>query len=422
MPGSNLHNYLEQNLRYLLSLRAIAIGAQVVALVFMYFRFSLHFPLLPVILIIAGISLFTLVSILRNPDGTPIGPRTIQVQLIVDVIALSLLVYFTGGSSNPFIFFFLLPITFAAATLNFRQACLIAGLAALSYTVLMFFHVPLLDSGHHQHGFNLHIWGMWYGFLISSALLTYYVSRIGLSIRKRDRALARAREENLQADQVLALGTLAAGTAHELGTPLATMAVLARELEHGLERQPERIEDLRVLRQQIDRCKTILSRMAVESGEAHAEGGQALPVNRYLDNLVREWRELRPDQETDVSIQGTEPAPSIIAERTLDQAIHNVLNNAANACRSRISFSAYWDNNRLEIHVIDDGMGIEACDEGVRDATTGEGETGGLGIGLFLSRITLNRLGGDLRLQNRTAPDTGTEAVITLPLARLRTS
>ncbi|MDX1518981.1 MAG: ATP-binding protein, partial [Gammaproteobacteria bacterium] len=405
-----IQNYLDQNMRYLLSLRTIAIAAQVLALLFMHFSFSLQFPVLPVMLIILGLGLYTGLSFIRLRSDHRVTPVDIQIQLVIDIIALTLLVYFTGGSTNPFIFFFLLPITFAAATLNFRQACLIAGIAAVSYTALMFFHVPVL---HHNHdrGFDLHIWGMWYGFLISSGLLTYYVSRIGLSIRRRDRALARAREETLKSDQVLALGTLAAGTAHELGTPLATMAILTREMQREHADKKELLEDLKLLRQQIDRCKSILSRMAMDAGQTQAESGRPVSLDEYLQNLLDDWKSLQPDQLTETSMDGPRPAPEIISDTTLGQAIHNVLNNAANACRESIVCNAHWDESRLTMTISDDGPGVN---EGDRSGPRG------LGIGLFLSRITLNRLGGDITLGNRPPPEHGTRAVITLPLEKIR--
>lgn len=400
-------------MRYLLSLRTIAIGAQVVALLLMYFSFSLHFPIWPVFLIISCLSVFTVVSLRRAHHQQKTSSGDIQKQLIVDVIALTLLVYFTGGSTNPFIFFFLLPIVFAAATLNFKQTCLISGLAMISYTALMFFHIPILQHSHHQQGFNLHIWGMWYGFLISSGLLTYYVSRIGISIRKRDRALARAREENLKADQILALGTLAAGTAHELGTPLSTMAVLARELEHEHADNPSLSEDLQILREQIDRCKTILSRMAIDAGQSQAHAGHLMALDIYLQQLVKEWHQSRPDTGFKYHSEGIEPTPEIIAETTLGQTIHNVLNNAANACESVVECESVWDETNLTLRVLDDGPGFNAAQDSA---------SGGLGIGLFLSRITLNRLGGELRLQNRSDNKPGTEAIINLPLQAIRLS
>ncbi|MCG8324217.1 MAG: ATP-binding protein, partial [Thiotrichales bacterium] len=338
-------------------------------------------------------------------------PRHIQIQLVIDVLALSLLIYFTGGSSNPFIFFFLLPITFAAATLNFRQTCLITGIAAVSYTMLMFFHVPILPDSHHQQGFDIHIWGMWYGFLISSGLLAYYISRIGISIRKRDRVLARIREEQLKSDQVLALGTLAAGTAHELGTPLATMAVLAREIEQNNQSSPELIDDVRVLRQQIDQCKSILSRMAMDAGQAQADAGQPVALDQYLENIVTDWQSLQPDPVIETDIQGSTAAPAILADTTLTQAIQNVLSNAANACRNRIEYRARWDDNHLTITICDDGAGIEPV---------AQSQTRGLGIGLFLSRITLNRFGGELTLDQRPAPDNGTQASLHIPLENIK--
>ncbi len=408
MTEPHATNYLELNLRYLLSLRSIAIGAQILALIFIFFNFSLLLPWWQVIAVITALAVYTVYSLLKLRRKQRIRSRHILQQLIVDVIALSLLVYFTGGSTNPFIFFFLLPITFAAATLNLKQTCLIAGLAAISYTALMFFHVPMLHDSDHQHGFDLHIWGMWYGFLVSSGLLAYYVSRIGLSFRRHDRALAKAREANLKTEQVLALGTLAAGTAHELGTPLATMAVLANELEHVA--NDEIRDDIKILRTQIDRCKSILSRMAVDAGQAQADAGHPVVLDQYLHGLFDQWQPYRDHLGYHFKLNGTTPALTILSDRTFEQAILNVLNNAATAARSEIDCRVEWDAHHLTIVIVDDGAGID------RD---NHQDSDGLGIGLFLSRITLNRLGGDIQLKNRAAPCNGTEATLSLPLDRL---
>ncbi len=413
-------NYLKQNLRYLLVLRAIAIGTQILALLFMLFAFDLPVPIIPISILIIFLMLFTVYSWSRLTQVDVIYNQDYMLQLIVDILVLSLLVYFTGGSSNPFTFFFLLPITFAAASLRFKHTCIIAALAAISYTFLMFYHVPLLKHSDHHAGFDLHIWGMWYGFLVSATLVTYYVSRIGATVRKRNQALAIAREENLKSDQVLALGTLAAGTAHELGTPLSTMAVLTKELEHDYESEPETLKNLQLLRQQIDRCKSILSKMAVDAGTVSADSGHSVNIKGYLEELYFDWKTLRYDLELEDSIELTGPELVIIADTTVSQSIMNVLNNAAEAAKYKIDFNAEWNNEWLKIFIKDDGDGIDPALFKNNQPIISTKQPQGMGIGLFLAQVTLNRLGGSLQVME--SDQKGTTILIELPLQQFITS
>lgn len=407
-------NYLKQNLRYLLVLRAIAIGTQILALLFMLFAFDLPVPVIPISILIVFLILFTVYSWWHLAKIKVINNKDYMLQLIVDIFVLSLLVYLTGGSSNPFTFFFLLPITFAAASLRFKHACIIAALAAVSYTLLMFYHVPLLKHSDHHAGFDLHIWGMWYGFLVSATLVTYYVSRIGATVRKRNQALAIAREENLKSDQVLALGTLAAGTAHELGTPLSTMAVLTKELEHDYQSEPETLKSLQLLRQQIDRCKRILSKMAIDAGTVSAESGRAINLKEYLEELYSDWKTLRYDLELESDIQLTGPELKIIADTTVSQSIMNVLNNAAEAAMNKTNFIAEWNNDWLKIYIKDDGEGIEPALIKTQQPRISTKQPQGMGIGLFLAQVTLNRVGGNLQIKESN--EQGTTILIELPL------
>ncbi len=414
-------NHLSQNLNYLLMLRIIAMSTQVLALGFMYFSFKLPIPLVPVLILISALSIYTAFCWYRYINNDDIHTRDFMTQLVVDILALSLLIYFTGGSTNPFIFFFLLPITFAAATLKFKQTCIIATLAVISYTILMFFHVPLLDHSSHNDGFGLHVWGMWYGFLVSAGLVTYYVSQVGATVRNRNKALAIAREENLRAEQVLSLGTLAAGTAHELGTPLSTMAVLTKELEYEHQQDAETLTNLGILRQQIDRCKSILSKMAIDAGTAHAQSGDARFIMDYLFDLIDDWKQLRPDTSLSIEIADNFPAIEIVTDRILSQSIQNVMNNAADAAENEISFKAHWDQSSLEIEICDDGKGIdESLVAELGKPLPKEKKSIGMGIGLFLAQITLNRLGGNLKLEQ--GKEKGTRVLINIPLSGLQTN
>jgi two-component system sensor histidine kinase RegB len=415
--------YMNQNLHYLFLLRTIAIGGQILALLLMQELFSVELPLLPIAIIITTLFLYTIWSWRYFQGREHISQQIFLIQLLIDVLALSALIYFTGGSVNPFISLFMLPITFAAACLIPMFTWLIVVAAITCYTLLMFFNIPLPNADHaadhHDTNFTLHIWGMWYGFILSAILVAYFVSRIGQSLRERDRALAEARANALHAEQILSLGTLAAGTAHELGTPLATIAILAKELEHEYEDHQELVNDLKLLRQQIDNCKQILSRMADNAGQVQANSGHAIAVDNYLDNLIAEWRQSRPDAQVKTEWQGSLPAPDIIVDQTLTHAIVNILNNAVDHASREVELIGRWDKQKLELEICDDGKGMERAliDKLGENIISTKLPEEGMGLGLFLAKSTLNRFGGTLQLHNR---DTGgTRVLIEIPLGSL---
>ena len=408
------------NLKYLLLIRFIAIGGQVLALLFLQQVFAIDLPAAPVVWIVIVLALFTLASWLRLRRRADISDWVFLGQLLVDVAALTLLVYFTGGSANPFIFLFILPVIFAAASIRPVFAALIALAAASGYTLLMFYHVPVTEQHTGHDGVQLHVWGMWYGFILSAGLVVYFVSRIAAALRQRDRALSAAREDALRAEQVLTLGTLAAGTAHELGTPLSTMTVLAREMQEQYAGQPALDADLTLMREQLDRCKTILAEMASDAGQLQADSGRAVSVEAFLHELFEYWQNTRSDILVSIECQGAQPAPSIIVDKSLQQAITNILNNAADASRAHIQLTGSWTSVRLSICVIDDGRGIpEAYQSELGNRILGsETSAKGLGIGLFLAQTTLKRLGGEIVFTN--LPAGGLRTQIELPLDRIR--
>jgi len=406
-------------LRHLLHLRVVALAGQ--ALAYAIAARDLHFalPVLPLSGLGLALLLYTLVALGRLPRRSRVGEWSILAETGVDLLSLTAALYLTGGSSNPLVSLLLLPVTVATATLRPALSWSVAATAAGCYTLLMFFHRPFGMEHHGAGAFELHVWGMWYGFLLSALLVALFVARIGMTLRDHDRALAKAREEALRNEQWLALGTLAAGTAHELGTPLSTMAVISADLADEYGDDPDLADRLRVLRSQVERCKGILSRMAVSAGEVRADEGRVVALDAYLAELLADWRSLRPGARIDVRCSGSSPAPRIVADRGLTQAIHNILNNAADASPQLVEVAATWDPQRLDIEVQDHGEGLA---DAVRDRlgeplVSGKTDRGGMGLGLFLARTVLERLGGQVELGPRQP--SGVRARITLPLLPL---
>ena len=407
------------NLGYLLLIRLYSISGQVLALSYMYFYIGIHLPVKPVILVIALLSFFTAYSWLRYRGLKEITDRIFVTQLMIDICALSLLIYYTGGSINPFISFFILPIIFAAASLRPAYTFVITLVAIGSYSALMFLYVPLDGVHIHQSGTQIHLWGMWFGFILTASLVAYFVARISSTVRKQDRALAEAREEALRADRILALGTLAAGTAHELGTPLSTMAVITGELLKDYEDDKELIDELDLLKDQIQRCKTILGRMSSDAGQSQADTGSKVRIDSYIQEIISHWQQTRSDIDIDIELKPSVETPEIIVDQTLTSAIINILNNAADASSKKIHIVYGWNNTSMDIEVIDDGHGIKEQHQPLlgKSIFSTKPSDQGLGIGLFLAETTLTRMGGKISLNNHK--DGGAHAEISIPLSPL---
>ena len=357
----------------------------------------------------------------RVRRGARIGEIEFFLQLLVDVAVLSALLYLSGGSTNPFVSLYLLPLVIAATTLPPRFAWSMAAVTASCYGLLFFFNLPIhgMHSGHGESGFQLHLVGMWVNFVVSAGFISFFVVRMAQAIRARDAQLTRQKEEALRSERIVALGTLAAGAAHELGTPLSTMAVVLGDLAKDHSSEPALSADISMLRQQVDVCKQTITRMISAAGQARAEGGRAEPLDQFLHETLERWRLVRPAVAVNERLTGSEPAPEILSEQTLRQAIMNLLNNAADASPSDVELDCAWDQTQLRLEIRDRGPGVssETREQIAGGFFTTKAQGEGNGIGLLLARATLERLGGRVSLTAREGG--GVCTLMELPLATL---
>jgi two-component system sensor histidine kinase RegB len=408
------------NLRRIFVLRNVVIAFLAsAALALAYFEIPV--PWLPILASVGVMLLLNGWTWWRLGSSAAVRDHVLLLQLLGDIAALTLLFYFTGGYSNPLVWMYLLPIAVAAVALPPRWVWGITALAIACYATLVFFHIPLS----HLHvndlvgvGLDTHLVGMWLGFTVSAALVAGFVSRIGQNLRENDRLMAEAREKLLESERMLALGALAAATAHELGTPLATMAVLAGELHDAHATKPELADDLALLRREIARCKEILSSLAASAGQMRGEGASSVALDAFLDQTVQRWRDTRPALQFGCRLAGATPAPTIAADRTLGQALVNLLDNAADASPERIELLGDWNAGELRLDIRDFGSGLSpevASQIGQPFFTTKQEK--GMGIGLYLARTIFSRFGGRVELENLA--EGGTLTRIRLPLAGL---
>jgi len=406
-------------LHYFLALRSIALAVHLLLLFYAAHRYDAPLPWVWLLLAGLGMAAYTLHSWRALSRSHAVTPAGFMVQLLVDILGLALVTGLTGGVSNPFISLLMLPVVVAAATLPLAWTWSVAGVAGVTYTALLFVHRPFLPWGHHGHDLSTHLLGMWAGFLLAATLVAAFVARIGQTLAAHERELSLARERALAGERTLALGTLAAGTAHELGTPLATIATLARELERSTTEDSDLHGQARLLREEVGRCKEILARMASDAGNPRAEQGAATGLDAFLERTLAEWQRTRPTARLITRLEGPQPAPHIVADRTLTQAIMNLLHNAADVSPAYIELSAAWGADHLHLEVLDNGPGLPSAiaeDAGRRVLSTRATE-GGMGLGLYLTRTTLERMGGQLQLTQRAGG--GVRAVMDLPLRAL---
>ena len=429
-----------QNLRWLFILRNLMILSESILIILSTYGLNIRLPEQQLWLVVFMIGAVNVYTSMRLEADEPIVDTEIFAQLFIDVLAITALLYLTGGASNPIIWVFLLPVIITAIMLPQSYAWYMVILTTSMYTILMAFNVPLpaiephapdpnmMQAGIHdelmhslndKHYFNLHIFGMWFGFVFSAGLVAFFVVELAIALRIQERNLAEARENALRDERVVALGTLAASAAHDISTPLGTIAIVAHELEqdYPIHRFPDLHEKTLIMQQQIDRCKQALSVMSASAGELRAESGRILALTDYIDDVLNQWRTHKPSAKLSLFIDPDVAIDAkIIAERTLTHSIINILNNAAEASPQDkgIEFHASWDLHYVTIKIRDFGPGlpIELVKFAGKQPVISRKQRG-LGVGLFLSYSTLKRLGGRISFANI---DGGACVEITLPL------
>ena len=412
------------HLRRLVLLRAIAVVAQCAALALAYRILAMKLEWLPMLTTIAALAGLNLLTWWRLRADYPVSNPELFAQLCADVLALSVLLYYGGGSTNPFISLFLLPLVIAAAALPRSYTWAMAGITTGCYTLLMKFYVPLpsdnAHEGHMQHAapqgdaFNMHVIGMWLGFVISAVVVAYFVVKMAQAVRDRDETLARVREETLRNERIVALGTQAAGAAHELGTPLSTLSVIIGELKRDNAVLPEWRGNLAILDDQVRLCKRILGKLLANAQDTVTQTSLLQPLEQFLSTTLDEWQLLRPAVHYRYQASGAKPAPQLHIDQTLRAALLNLLNNAADASPDEIDIHAHWDEHRFTLEINDHGQGLTpeaAARAGSAFFTTKEE---GRGLGLFLANATVERLGGKVRLFNREGGGATTEVILPL--------
>lgn len=411
----NFPDLIAAHLKQLTIIRSLLLILLWGSLVASFYVQSVDLPLAPIVGILIFFSLIHLLTIIRLKNPLQIIKPEFFIQLLIDVLLLNALFYYSGGATNPFVSYLLVPICISAATLPWRYTWIITSLSIIFYSLLMFFHHPLSIFDMHQHhgGFNWHIIGMWFNFFVSAVLITYFVVRMANDLRAREQLLTEMREDELRDEQVIAVATLAAGAAHEMNTPLATISLLLSELRFTHQQDPLLMQDLQLLTQQVNVCVSSLKKMVEDSELATKGEAKEKNILEYCNSIIDLWQLMRPEVRFEKHFSTDIQSQKIRYDSRLDNAILNCLNNAVDASPENVVIDIHIDNDKLIWKITDYGAGFDKKLKPKIGKESVSTKTEGLGIGLLLTHASIKRLGGEVR--HEANQPNGTVTVIVLP-------
>ena len=400
-----------QNLWRLTWIRLLVLAAQAGTLGFTYLSDAVSLAWLPLIVLLAfSLSMCVLIG-LRLRGSWPVTELEFAIHLVLDFCLHSGLLYYLGGSTNPFVAYYLVPLTIAAATLPWLYSIVLSGMALTGYTALLIWYRPLHVQGE-QVGevlITLHLFGMWLNFVLSAAFITFFVAKMSEAVREQDQLRAARREDSMRDQQLLAVATQAAGAAHELGTPLSTMSVLLTELRREHRGEAALQEDLAVLQEQVQLCKGTLQQLVRAAEADRRQAIEEQTVVHWLESALNRWHLMRPEATYRYQLVGAGAVPTLMPPVDLTQALLNLLNNAADACPDNLVIQLDWDVQWIVITIRDYGAGVPLAiaEQLGKPFFTTKGK--GFGLGLFLSQISVIRVGGTVKLYNQDGGGTLTE-------------
>ncbi|APA86084.1 HAMP domain-containing histidine kinase [Paraburkholderia sprentiae WSM5005] len=410
------------NLGHLFWLRSLAIIGQLLTIAFVQIFLGANLPL-PAMLLVIGLEvLFNALTWWRVSRQRPESNVELFGQIWVDLGALSALLFLSGGTTNPFVSLYLPSLAIAAAVLPWYLMAWLAAFAVACYAMLSFDSVPL-NLENPANLFDYYRSGMWVNFMVSVGLIAWFVARMSRALRLRDAALGEAQQRLLHDERAVALGVQAATVAHEIGTPLSTIAMLSEELRDAARTDtglaPYRA-DLELLEQQMTLCTSALARL--RSRATTTTNSQ--PVDEWLESFAEQWR-LRHPHVTFERI-GTPPADVSLNDTVaVSQILTILLDNAARASRDHVTLSCALAprGGQIVFEVCDHGPGIPAALRGSLGAMPVDSTQGGHGVGLYLAFSAAARLKGSIELTDANGgKPRGTRAVLRLPLAARKVS
>ena len=409
----------------ILRLRWLAVLGQLAAIFIVAQGLEFDLPVIPCLTVVGLSALLNLVLQIAFNPMQRLQPVYAAGLLALNIVELAALLFLTGGLQNPFSFLFLAPVLISATALPIRLTIALGALAVACASALVFFHLPLPWEGEEPMELpQIYLFGVWLSILLAIGVTSLYAIQVTEDTRKLSDALA-ATELVLTREQHLTqLDGLAAAAAHELGTPLATIFLISRELEKGAAADSPIASDLKTLREQTQRCRDILGKITQLSSSGAPF--DRMPLSTLIEEVVAPHRDFGVAIKVRIAVAGArEPVgtrnPAIL------YGVGNILENAVDFARKTVEVNAWWNNETVEIVISDDGPGFApdilkrigepylSRRRGTEDPQAGRR---GLGLGVFIARTLLERTGAKVSFRNRTFPDHGAVVQIAWPRSR----
>jgi len=401
-------------LRTVLLIRWIAAAGQLTTVLIVHFGLDYALPLLLCFTAVAVLAASNLaITVMRSTRGR-LADREALALLGFDAVQLTCLLYLTGGLANPFGILILAPVVVSATILSRRATISLTGVAVLAITILAYFHLPLPWSPGRLSLPLPYILGIWTALAVATVFISTYVWSVAEEARRMSEALSETQAALARAQRLAALDGLAAAAAHELGSPLATIAVVAHELSREVPADSPIAEDVSLLVSQSERCRDILADIATQPEERGGAPFERLPFTVFLQEAVDDAT--GGSIETLIEIAGElggdepqiDPRPEIL------RGLGNLIQNAEQFARSRVTLTTYWDRRIVNVTIRDDGPGfpqsvLAAIGEPYISTRTGRGDH--MGLGIFIAQTLLERSGASLGFSNKG----GGEVVISWP-------
>jgi two-component system sensor histidine kinase RegB len=428
---------VDVTLPWLLALRWAEVLCQVVLITSVWLVMDITIPLLPVSAIIIFEGASNLYLHIRHRRNTPVSNQMILVILLLDTVFLTILLRVTGAAMNPFVFLYLIHIVTGAIILQEQCSWLITATTLACYTLLFYFPPSFISAlsepqiqkagdGLHRidsltGSFQLHLKGMGAAFVVTAVFIVFFVSKTQKALnehRCKVRSLEKGRERN---ERLASLATFAAGAAHELSTPLSTVAVVSCEMIHTLEEREERgelLDDARLIRKQVADCKEILYQMAASAGEHLGEEIRKFSIQQAVGQILEELNE-EDRRRVNVIIEAQD-LQITMPFRSLCRTVKGLVRNGLEASSPPEEVNMLWFTTpeHLWVEVRDQGTGIDQQTEALVMEPSFTTKDSGLGLGLFLARSMAEQFGGDLTIERQK--ERGTLVTLTLALHLIR--
>ena len=408
------------SLRRLVLIRWVAIAGQAVALLIVHYAFDFHVPLGAAFAAVGCSALLNLFVTLYRRGATRLGEREAAMFLGYDLVQLGVLLYLTGGLENPFAILILAPVTVAATILSLRPVIGLALFAIALITLLAVLHLPLPWRGEPPiFPFEL-ILGLWTALVLATGFIGGYTWSVAEEVRRLRDAVTATQLALAREQRVSAVGALAAAAAHELGSPLATIAVVAKELVHELPADSPHGEDAQLLLSQSDRCRQILAQLSRHPDDEGASPYTRLPISGLVEAAGGPYRDPRVRLIFATTGEPADEEPLVRRSPEIMHGLNNLIQNAVQFARHEVSVTTHWDRSIVSVEVADDGPGFPANllgRLGEPYLSTRAGAQNHMGLGIFIAQSLLERSGAELTFDNLV--DGGAHVVILWKRANL---